>query len=33
MKREIGTPIPQTKREVYVRWRKGRGWERGVRKR
>ena len=33
MKHEIGIPIPWTKREAYLRWRKGSGWERGVRKR
>lgn len=33
MKQEIGIAIPRTGREVYVRWRKGAGWERGARKR
>jgi hypothetical protein len=33
MKHEIGIPIPRTSREVYVRWRRGTGWEKGLRKR
>lgn len=33
MKHEIAIPIPKTKREAYLRTRKGNGLETGVRKR